>query len=150
MKKYTITYHLQPDAGDIKFDIMARDFDCAVAYAKDYRKEAFTIEEATQRNGEVDNMNNNDIIDMLTEKRDSVEKQITDRVESLLHDIAYAQKQTHNAPALEIAHSLRNYGDISRLFGEYNAFATAVEKAKMIVWKNEIDAGEGGEQHVES
>lgn len=50
MKKYTITYHLQPDAENIKFDIMARDHDEAVAFAKDYRKETFTVEESAGSN----------------------------------------------------------------------------------------------------
>jgi len=50
MNKYTITYYLQPDADNIKFDIMARDHDEAVAYAKDYRKESFTVEESTGSN----------------------------------------------------------------------------------------------------
>lgn len=75
MKKYTITYHLQPDAGDIKFDIMARDFDCAAAYAKDYRKEAFTIEEAAHQNGNVGGVSN--LKDMRT-RRGMTQAQLAD------------------------------------------------------------------------
>lgn len=50
MNKYTITYHLQPEADNITFDIFARNYDEAVAFAKDYRKESFTVEESAGSN----------------------------------------------------------------------------------------------------
>ena len=45
MKKYEITYHLQPDAENITFTFLAHTEEEAIEFAKQYRKEAFSIEE---------------------------------------------------------------------------------------------------------
>lgn len=45
MKKYEITYHLQPDAENITFTFLAKTEEEAIEFAKQYRKEAFRIEE---------------------------------------------------------------------------------------------------------
>ena len=45
MKKYEITYYLFPDAENITFTFLAKTEEEAINFAKQYRKEAFRIEE---------------------------------------------------------------------------------------------------------
>ena len=45
MKKYRITYFIQPDGENIVIEIWAKSYEDACIYAKDYRKEGFTVEE---------------------------------------------------------------------------------------------------------
>lgn len=47
MFKYSITYHLGPESDDITITIFAHDYDEAVAFAKEYRKDAFSVSGAT-------------------------------------------------------------------------------------------------------
>lgn len=45
MKKYRITYHMRPDAEDITIEIMAKSYEDACIFAKEYRKDGFSVEE---------------------------------------------------------------------------------------------------------
>ena len=55
MKKYEITYHLQPDAENITIDILANTEEEAIEFAKEYRKEGFSIKEKIKYEYEGDN-----------------------------------------------------------------------------------------------
>lgn len=48
MKRYKITYHLLPDAEDITIDYLAKSEEDAVIYAKEYRKDAFSVREVPE------------------------------------------------------------------------------------------------------
>ena len=45
MKTYRIVYHLMPDASNIEITISAESYEEACVYAKQYRKNGFSIEE---------------------------------------------------------------------------------------------------------
>lgn len=44
-KRFKITYHLMPDSENIELVIVANDYEEACVFAKDYRKESFSVEE---------------------------------------------------------------------------------------------------------
>lgn len=86
------------------------------------------------------------IIKMLEKKRDSLEKQIENRIDDLLWDIERAQKYTNEPPALIIARKLNNYRDVAELIGEYDAYVdvTAIAKSEVEAWEDEIEKVKGG------
>ena len=43
MKRYLITYYLMPDASNIEIVVLAKSYEDACMYAKDYRKESFSV-----------------------------------------------------------------------------------------------------------
>ena len=48
MKKYKIIYHLKPDAEDIEVIIAAKSYEDACIFAKQYRRNCFSVQELTE------------------------------------------------------------------------------------------------------
>ena len=45
MKTYKIIFHLMPDSENIEVDIYAKSYEDACVWAKDYRRESFSVYE---------------------------------------------------------------------------------------------------------